>query len=133
MQLRGGLRMVSGLANGSAATLITTRADEPFASIDDLWRRAGIPVTALLQLAEADAFRSSLKLARREALWAIKALRDEPLPLFAAGRSPRSQDCPGTPRTRGGAPVHDRRRRSGRGLWPCGADVAKPSSQFPAQ
>lgn len=26
----------------------------------------------------------SLKLARREALWAIKALRDEPLPLFAA-------------------------------------------------
>ena len=27
-----------------------------------------------------------LKLARREALWAIKALRDEPLPLFAASR-----------------------------------------------
>jgi error-prone DNA polymerase len=34
------------------------------------------------QLAEADAFRPSLGLARREALWAIKALRDEPLPLF---------------------------------------------------
>jgi error-prone DNA polymerase len=25
-----------------------------------------------------------MRLARREALWAIKALRDEPLPLFAA-------------------------------------------------
>jgi error-prone DNA polymerase len=36
-----------------------------------------------VQLAEADAFLPSLKLARREALWAIKALRDEPLPLFA--------------------------------------------------
>src|ERR1700730_14501139 len=81
--VRLGLRMVRGLATGNAVTLITTRADEPFASIDDLWRRAGVPVTALIQLAEADAFRSSLKLARREALWAIKALRDEPLPLFA--------------------------------------------------
>jgi hypothetical protein len=37
-----------------------------------------------VQHAEADAFRPSLRLARREALWAIKALRDEPLPLFAA-------------------------------------------------
>jgi len=46
--------------------------------------RAGVPAAALVQLAEADAFRPSLKLARCEALWAIKALRDEPLPLFAA-------------------------------------------------
>ena len=28
-----------------------------------------------------------MRLARREALWAIKALRDEPLPLFAAAHS----------------------------------------------
>ena len=47
---------------------------EPFASVDDLWRRAGVPAAALVQLAEADAFRPSLGLARREALWAIKAL-----------------------------------------------------------
>jgi error-prone DNA polymerase len=40
--------------------------------------------SALVRLAEADAFLPSLKLARCEALWAIKALRDEPLPLFAA-------------------------------------------------
>ena len=39
---------------------------------------------ALTHLAEADAFRPLLGLARREALWAIKALRDELLPLFAA-------------------------------------------------
>ena len=52
--------------------------------VDDLWRRAGVPASSLMQLGEADAFRPSLRLARREALWAIKALRDEPLPLFAA-------------------------------------------------
>ena len=51
----------------------------PSPSVDDLWRRAGVPAAALVRLAEADAFRPALGLARREALWAIKALRDEPL------------------------------------------------------
>jgi error-prone DNA polymerase len=82
--VRLGLRMVRGLANSRGATLVGVRADHSFVSVDDLWRRAGVPVAALVQLAEADAFRPSLQLARREALWAIKALRDEPLPLFAA-------------------------------------------------
>jgi error-prone DNA polymerase len=44
--------------------------------------------------AEADAFRASLKLARREALWAIKALRDEPLPLFAAASTREARTIP---------------------------------------
>ncbi len=82
--VRLGLRMVKGLANVHAAKLVGVRADRAFTSVDDLWRRAGIPAAALVQIAEADAFLPSLKLARREALWAIKALRDEPLPLFAA-------------------------------------------------
>ncbi|MBB4120743.1 error-prone DNA polymerase [Martelella radicis] len=82
--VRLGLRLVKGLANAEAARLVSCREDTPFASVDDLWRRAGIPAAALVELAEADAFRPSLGLARREALWAIKALRDEPLPLFAA-------------------------------------------------
>jgi error-prone DNA polymerase len=82
--VRLGLRMVKGLANADAATIVSARADQPFVSVDDLWRRAGVPSGWLVQLAEADAFQPSLKLARREALWAIKALRDEPLPLFAA-------------------------------------------------
>jgi error-prone DNA polymerase len=82
--VRLGLRMVKGLANAVAATIVGARADQPFVSVDDLWRRAGVPSGSLVQLAEADAFQPSLKLARREALWAIKALRDEPLPLFAA-------------------------------------------------
>jgi len=82
--VRLGLRLVKGLGNAEAARLVTCREEQPFVSVDDLWRRAAIPTAALVELAEADAFRPSLGLARREALWAIKALRNEPLPLFAA-------------------------------------------------
>ncbi|WP_435166742.1 error-prone DNA polymerase [Falsirhodobacter sp. 1013] len=86
--VRLGLRMVKGLANIHAAAIVTERRDEPFTSIDDLWQRvAGVPVAALHRLAEADAFRPGLDLARREALWAIKGLPDTDLPLFAAARA----------------------------------------------
>jgi error-prone DNA polymerase len=88
--VRLGLRMVRGLANAAAARILAARADQPFVSVDDLWRRAAAPSTALVALADADAFRSSLQIARREALWAIKALRDEPLPLFAAAQEPKA-------------------------------------------
>ena len=92
--VRLGLRMVKGLANANAAAIVSARADTPFASIDDLWRRAGVPVAALVQIAEGDGFRPSLSMARREALWAIKALRDEPLPLFAAATAHEQQLVP---------------------------------------
>ncbi|MGB3389318.1 MAG: error-prone DNA polymerase [Pseudaminobacter sp.] len=84
LAVRLGMRMVRGLANADAATIIAARADRPFASVDDLWRRAGVPSASLVELSDADAFQPALGLARREALWAIRALRDEPLPLFAA-------------------------------------------------
>jgi error-prone DNA polymerase len=92
--VRLGLRMVKGLANDDAAAIVAARADEPFISVDDLWRRAGVPAASLVQLAEADAFLPDLNLARRDALWAIKALRDEPLPLFAAATSREQQTVP---------------------------------------
>jgi len=92
--VRLGLRMVKGLANIHAARLVGVRADHKFTSVDDLWRRAGVPASTLVQMAEADAFLPSLKLARREALWAIKALRDEPLPLFAAASARESDTLP---------------------------------------
>jgi error-prone DNA polymerase len=82
--VRLGLRMVKGLANAHAATMIAAREERPFASIDDLWRRAAVPVASLVRIAEADGYLAALGLARREALWAIKGLRDEPLPLFIA-------------------------------------------------
>src|SRR3546814_7941052 len=62
--VRLGLRMVKGLANANAAAIVGARAGPPFASIDDLWRRAGVPVTALVQIAEAAGFRPPLGLAR---------------------------------------------------------------------
>jgi error-prone DNA polymerase len=110
-----GMRMVKGLANAHAAAIVTARADEPFASVDDLWRRCSVPSAALVQLAEADAFRPSLGLARREALWAIKALRSEPLPLFAAAAAREAKPVPEInepavalrPMTAGGEVVED--------------------------
>ena len=82
--VRLGLRQVRGLSNLDAAAITAARANLPFTSVDDTWRRAVVPSASLVKIAEADGFQPSLRLARREALWAIKALRDEPLPLFAA-------------------------------------------------
>ncbi|NMG41183.1 DNA polymerase III subunit alpha [Chelativorans sp. ZYF759] len=82
--VRLGMRLVKGLANRDAAAIVAARGDRPYGSIDDLWRRARVPAAALRDLAKADAFRPAFGLARREALWAIRPLRDEPLPLFAA-------------------------------------------------
>ncbi len=82
--VRLGLRMIKSLSNLDGARIVGARNDEAFASVDDVWRRSGVPAASLVRIAEADGFRPSLRLARREALWAIKALRDEALPLFAA-------------------------------------------------
>ncbi|KPH85228.1 DNA polymerase [Komagataeibacter intermedius AF2] len=92
--VRLGMNLVKGLANEDAARIVAARGNRPFASVDDLWRRAGVKGAALTHLAEADAFRPGLGLARREALWAIKALRDEPLPLFAAAAVVREAEEP---------------------------------------
>jgi error-prone DNA polymerase len=113
--VRLGLRMGRGLANADAAAIVAARADQPFASIDDLWWRAGVPSASLVRIAEADAFRPTLKLARREALWAIKALRDAPLPLFAAASVREEETVPEInepavalrPMTAGGEVVED--------------------------
>ena len=89
--VRLGLRMIKGLANADAAAIITARADQPFVSVDDLWHRAGVPAASLVELAEADAFQPSLKLARREALWAIKAMlgpRSRLVPRLCLGSKP---------------------------------------------
>jgi error-prone DNA polymerase len=59
------------------------RQGRRFTSIEDVWRRAAVPVSTLQHIAAADGFRG-LGLSRRDAAWAIKALRDNALPLFAA-------------------------------------------------
>jgi error-prone DNA polymerase len=91
--VRLGLRMVKGLANAHAGKLIAARGGRPFTSVDDVWRRAGVPAASLAQIAEADGFRPSLKQSRREALWALKGLRDEPLALFAAAAAREAEEA----------------------------------------
>ncbi len=75
--------MVKGLANAHAAELVAHRGSAPYASVEEVWRRAGAPPAALERLAEADAFRS-IGLDRRGALWQVRALAGAVLPLFAA-------------------------------------------------
>jgi error-prone DNA polymerase len=88
LAVRLGMRMVKGLANAHAAELIAARGDHPYASVDELWWRARVPPAALQRLVEADALRG-LGLDRREALWAIRGLRNDVLPLFAAADARR--------------------------------------------
>jgi error-prone DNA polymerase len=92
--VRLGFRLIKGLANADAARVVACRGEQPFTSIDDLWHRAGVPAASLVRIAAADGFRASLGLARREALWAIKALRDEPLPLFSAAAQRAQRSVP---------------------------------------
>jgi error-prone DNA polymerase len=81
--VRLGFGMVQGLAKKEAERIVATRTKRAYASIEDLWRRASVPAATLHGISRADGYQS-LGLSRREAAWSIKALRDEPLPLFAA-------------------------------------------------
>jgi error-prone DNA polymerase len=80
--LRLGLRQIKGFADADAKRLVAARGSG-YPDPQALWRRSGLGRGALERLAEADAFRS-VGLDRRRALWALKALGEPPLPLFAA-------------------------------------------------
>jgi error-prone DNA polymerase len=78
--VRLGLRMTKGLAATHAEEMIAHRGSG-YRSIEDMWRRLRIPISALERLAEADAFQT-LGLDRRQALWTIRGLSNTRLPLF---------------------------------------------------
>lgn len=88
--LRLGLRQIGGFSEDWAKKIEALRGDG-FDSVRDLWLRTGLPPAALEKLAHADAF-NSLGLNRRDALWAVKALRragdKDDLPLFARAAMP---------------------------------------------
>jgi error-prone DNA polymerase len=78
--MRLGLRQVEGFHRDAADRLVSAR---PYANVEELRSRGGVPVHAIQRLAAADAFRS-LGLDRRAALWDSRALKQAPdLPLFA--------------------------------------------------
>ncbi len=83
LAVRLGLRQVRGLANAHGAAIVAARGDAPFQSVEEVWRRAGVPRAAIERLAEADVFHT-LGEDRRQGLWKVKGLGEAPLPLFAA-------------------------------------------------
>jgi error-prone DNA polymerase len=88
--VRLGLRQIKGFREDAAAALMAVR-EGGYDSVRDLWLRAGLRKDAMEKLAHADAFRS-LGLDRREALWAVRALGDEPLPLFRSAASQGAEE-----------------------------------------
>ncbi|MGH7030139.1 MAG: hypothetical protein ACREEZ_06910, partial [Stellaceae bacterium] len=90
--LRLGLRQIKGFAAADAERLVAIRG-EGYRDAEELWRKSGLGRAVCERLAAADAFRS-VGLDRRRALWALKALGELPLPLFA---TVRSQVIPGRP------------------------------------
>jgi error-prone DNA polymerase len=91
--LRLGFRQINGLSEDDGRKIEQMRG-AGFDSIRDLWLRTGLSPSVLERLAEADAFRS-LGLDRRDALWAVRALRrsgdKDDLPLFARSVMPQQE------------------------------------------
>ena len=128
--LRLGLREIKGFARADADALTAARAAAGgFGDVHALWSACGLDRAALERLANADAF-ASLGLDRRRALWAVRRLRERPLPLFAAAEArdgavaapstpsfPRKRGIQGllAPRFRGGDDHGGRRGRARRG------------------
>jgi len=87
LALRLGFRQIGGFKEGWGRAIMAARAaGGPFASVEDLARRAGLPARALHLLADADAMRSLGK-DRRDALWEVRRTPTDELPLFAAARA----------------------------------------------
>ncbi len=87
LALRLGFRQIGGFkADWGARIEKARRTGGPFASIEHLARRAGLPSRALQLLADADACRS-LGQDRRQALWEVRRTPTDELPLFAAARA----------------------------------------------
>ncbi|PWS30256.1 error-prone DNA polymerase [Pedobacter paludis] len=77
--IRLGFRQVTGIREEEMAVLLSRRVT-PFALVHELMD-AGLSLSTLERLADADAFRS-LGLDRRRALWEVSALADRPVELF---------------------------------------------------
>jgi error-prone DNA polymerase len=106
--VRLGLRMTKGLAVEHGEQIANCRNDNPYGSIEDLWRRAGVPVAALEKLADADAYHG-LGMSRRNALWTIRGLDETELPLVMTPSPSREPKVRLRRMTTGGEVVADYR------------------------
>ncbi|UKK83199.1 error-prone DNA polymerase [Sphingopyxis sp. BSN-002] len=86
LALRLGFRQVDGFREEWAKAIAGARVGAPFASVEELARRANLPSRALRLIADADACRS-MGLDRRPALWDARRVRQGVLPLFGAAEA----------------------------------------------
>jgi error-prone DNA polymerase len=95
--VRLGLNRISGFAEESAARLLAARAEAPFASVEDLARRAALDAGQLALLAQADALQA-LTGHRHQAAWATAGVDTRATPMLKNTRtheSPALLSAPG--------------------------------------
>jgi len=83
LAIRLGFRQITGFREDWAERIVTARETAAIAGIEDLARRAALPHAALRLLADSDAF-AATGIDRRAALWEVRRMPDDALPLFAA-------------------------------------------------
>ena len=106
LALRLGFRQIKGLREADAEWIVAARGNG-YPDPESLWRRAGVPPTALERLAEADAF-AGMRMNRRDALWAVRAIRaPQPLPLFGQDGEGIHEDTANLPQMTLGEQVID--------------------------
>ncbi|MDO6590736.1 error-prone DNA polymerase [Loktanella sp. D2R18] len=82
LALRLGFRQIKGFREEDAAWIVAARGNG-YRDPQSLWLRAGVGPPVLERLAEADAY-ADMGLGRRDALWAVKAIKgNQLLPLFS--------------------------------------------------
>lgn len=83
--VRLGFNSVGGLGSEAGARIVEARAQAPFASVEDLARRAALDAGDLNALADADALRG-LSGHRHQAAWAVAGIDTRPTALLRATR-----------------------------------------------
>ncbi|MBK7261948.1 MAG: error-prone DNA polymerase [Rubrivivax sp.] len=84
--VRLGFDRISGFPEDAAQRLLAARAEAPFASAEDLARRAGLDARQLQLLAQADALKG-LSGHRHQAAWAVAGVDTRATPLLRSTRT----------------------------------------------
>ena len=79
--IRLGFRQIKGFREEDAIRLIAMRGNG-YLDVPSVWRRSGLRPAVLRRLARADVF-NSVGLGRRDAMWSVVGLGEQPPPLFS--------------------------------------------------
>ncbi|OYT86413.1 MAG: error-prone DNA polymerase [Burkholderiales bacterium PBB6] len=112
--VRLGLNRLGGLGAEAAARIVAARLEAPFASVEDLSRRAALDAHALKLLADANALQG-LAGHRRQAAWAVAGIDTRPTALLHASRTVEP-DVPVLPAPTAGQALLADYRRTGLSL-----------------